>query len=422
MVVHAPPLAHAVAAPVAAIDEAAAGGTKPVVVVLMGGAQRAAAAGLAGAGVRLPRAGGRRPRPLARLRHVAGARRPGRRPPASPTSTGPRPPAIIAGALDRGADAARHRRGRRRAGRLRRPHARDDPLARRATPSPPPTPSATRWPSRPSTATSVARCGPASPSTSATPTTSSTPWPSCRTPSAPTPTRSSSRRWSRPASTCASAARPTTGSARSWPSVSAARPPTSSATRRRGWRRCRRPAPTALLAGSRAGPALRAAPGWRRRRVIDTLMRVAQLVGGPPRDRAGRPQPDHRVAGRRADDRRDDRDQPPPDRSPGRCAGLNDCVDLTPGARRDRPPVPCCCATATPVSLADYREVDDGRTLVFHHTADPAAAPRQRATPAGSSAGRSTTCAASGRKVVATCWFVEEFIDQHPEYQDLVAS
>ena len=38
MVVHAPPLAHAVAAPVAAIDEAAAGATKPVVAVLMGGA------------------------------------------------------------------------------------------------------------------------------------------------------------------------------------------------------------------------------------------------------------------------------------------------------------------------------------------------------------------------------------------------
>jgi acyl-CoA synthetase (NDP forming)/GNAT superfamily N-acetyltransferase len=37
MVVHAPPLAHAVAAPVAAIDEATAGATKPVVVVLMGG-------------------------------------------------------------------------------------------------------------------------------------------------------------------------------------------------------------------------------------------------------------------------------------------------------------------------------------------------------------------------------------------------
>ena len=37
MVVHAPPLAEAVAAPVAAIDAAATGSTKPVVVVLMGG-------------------------------------------------------------------------------------------------------------------------------------------------------------------------------------------------------------------------------------------------------------------------------------------------------------------------------------------------------------------------------------------------
>ena len=27
----------------------------------------------------------------------------------------------------------------------------------------------------------------------------------------------------------------------------------------------------------------------------------------------------------------------------------------------------------------------------------------------------------SGRPVVATCWYVADFIDEHPEYRDLVA-
>ena len=96
MVVHAPPLADAVAAPVAAIEAAADGGTKPVVVVLMGGAQRTAAAGSP-----VPRSPSPSRRPASSAAPTPTApgspTRPGRRPPTSPTSTGPRAGDIIAG-------------------------------------------------------------------------------------------------------------------------------------------------------------------------------------------------------------------------------------------------------------------------------------------------------------------------------------
>ena len=72
------------------------------------------------------------------------------------------------------------------------------------------------------------------------------------------------------------------------------------------------------------------------------------------------------------------------------------------------------------VSLADYRPLDDGTTLVFHHTLTP---------PAHRGNGYAATLVgqalddvrAAGRRVVPTCWFVEEFIGQHPEYDDLRA-
>ena len=90
-----------------------------------------------------------------------------------------------------------------------------------------PTTSGTRSLSRPSTGTSVDRCGRASPSTWPAPTTSPMRCGRCRKPSGPTPTSSSCSRWSRPVWTCASAARSTSVSARSSRSASAARRPTS---------------------------------------------------------------------------------------------------------------------------------------------------------------------------------------------------
>ena len=72
------------------------------------------------------------------------------------------------------------------------------------------------------------------------------------------------------------------------------------------------------------------------------------------------------------------------------------------------------------VSLADYREVDDGGTLVFHHTLTPV--PYRGNGYAAELVGRALDdVRASGRRVVATCWFVEDFIALHPEYQDLRA-
>jgi predicted GNAT family acetyltransferase len=71
------------------------------------------------------------------------------------------------------------------------------------------------------------------------------------------------------------------------------------------------------------------------------------------------------------------------------------------------------------LSLADYRPLDD-TTLVFHHTLTP---PRHRGNGyAADLIGRALDdVRASGRKVVPTCWFVEEFIGLHPEYADLKA-
>jgi predicted GNAT family acetyltransferase len=73
----------------------------------------------------------------------------------------------------------------------------------------------------------------------------------------------------------------------------------------------------------------------------------------------------------------------------------------------------------TPVSLADYREVGDG-TLVFHHTLTPVQY-RGNGYAEALVARALDDVRESGRKVVATCWFVEEFLELHPEYQDLRA-
>jgi uncharacterized protein len=72
------------------------------------------------------------------------------------------------------------------------------------------------------------------------------------------------------------------------------------------------------------------------------------------------------------------------------------------------------------LSLADYRPLDDGVTLVFHHTLTT---PRQRGNGfAADLVGQALDdVRAGGHKVVPTCWFVAEFMQLHPEYDDLRA-
>ena len=71
------------------------------------------------------------------------------------------------------------------------------------------------------------------------------------------------------------------------------------------------------------------------------------------------------------------------------------------------------------VSIADYRPLDDG-TLVFHHTLTP---PAHRGNGyAADLVGKALAdVRAGGHKVVATCWFVEEYLGLHPELDDLRA-
>jgi predicted GNAT family acetyltransferase len=72
------------------------------------------------------------------------------------------------------------------------------------------------------------------------------------------------------------------------------------------------------------------------------------------------------------------------------------------------------------VSLADYRPLDDGTTLVFHHTLTP---PAHRGNGyAAMLIGQALDdVRAAGQRVVPSCWFVEEFLGLHPEYEDLRA-
>jgi len=72
------------------------------------------------------------------------------------------------------------------------------------------------------------------------------------------------------------------------------------------------------------------------------------------------------------------------------------------------------------VSLADYHPLDDGTTLVFDHTFTP---PVHRDNGfAADLVGRALEDVRTrGHRVVATCWFVDQFIDEHPAYADLRA-
>jgi len=72
------------------------------------------------------------------------------------------------------------------------------------------------------------------------------------------------------------------------------------------------------------------------------------------------------------------------------------------------------------VSIADYRPLDDGTTLVFHHTLTPPAF-RGNGYAAALIGQALDDVRARDKKVVATCWFVEEYLVEHPEVADLRA-
>ena len=68
--------------------------------------------------------------------------------------------------------------------------------------------------------------------------------------------------------------------------------------------------------------------------------------------------------------------------------------------------------------IADY-EVEDG-VVVFPHTE---ITPDRRGQGLGAMLVQAALDDArdAGRKVVPMCWYVAQFIDEHPEYRDLVA-
>ena len=74
------------------------------------------------------------------------------------------------------------------------------------------------------------------------------------------------------------------------------------------------------------------------------------------------------------------------------------------------------------LSLADYRlaESAHGPVMEFHHTFTR---PEHRGNGYAARVVRAGLDDARARsaKVVATCWFVADFLRDHPEYRDLVA-
>jgi uncharacterized protein len=70
------------------------------------------------------------------------------------------------------------------------------------------------------------------------------------------------------------------------------------------------------------------------------------------------------------------------------------------------------------IGFADYR--DAGDTVVFPHTVIDA---DRRGDGMGAILVRHALddMRANGRTIVPACWYVAEFVDQNPEYRDLVA-
>jgi predicted GNAT family acetyltransferase len=73
-----------------------------------------------------------------------------------------------------------------------------------------------------------------------------------------------------------------------------------------------------------------------------------------------------------------------------------------------------------PSSFAEYLPSGDGTTMVFHHTVTPTS-DRGQGYAAELVRRALDDVRAAGRTVVATCWYVDQFIADHPEYQDLVS-
>jgi uncharacterized protein len=69
--------------------------------------------------------------------------------------------------------------------------------------------------------------------------------------------------------------------------------------------------------------------------------------------------------------------------------------------------------------IADFRV--EGRVVVFPHTQID---PSQRGNGLGAQLVQAALddARASGRSVIARCWYVAQFIDEHPEYRDLLAA
>ncbi len=69
------------------------------------------------------------------------------------------------------------------------------------------------------------------------------------------------------------------------------------------------------------------------------------------------------------------------------------------------------------IAVADYR-LGPGYVVMHHTYTDPAH--RGRGIAARLVAGALDDLRRRGLRVVATCWYVQEFIDEHPEYRDLL--
>ena len=71
------------------------------------------------------------------------------------------------------------------------------------------------------------------------------------------------------------------------------------------------------------------------------------------------------------------------------------------------------------VGIAEY--ADRGDVLVFHHTEIDASL---RGDGLGEQlvTGALDDVRARGRRIIPTCWFVAEFVELHPDYEDLLAT
>jgi predicted GNAT family acetyltransferase len=94
---------------------------------------------------------------------------------------------------------------------------------------------------------------------------------------------------------------------------------------------------------------------------------------------------------------------------------MTDDIDITHNAEESRYELRIGGEVA---SIAEY--TPRGETLVFDHTVTEPGF-RGRGLAAKLVRAALDDVREQKRNVVASCWFVAEFIDDHPEYQDLIA-